>query len=65
VTGRLDRSGAIIPLLPLRGGPLGPRLRKWPCHRDPDRALLRSLWFAHSRLRATSGHASANGLRRL
>ncbi len=25
----LDRSGAIFPLLPLRGGPLGPRLRKW------------------------------------
>ena len=29
VTGRLDRSGATFPLLPLRGGPLGPRLRKW------------------------------------
>ncbi len=25
----LDRSEAIFPLMPLRGGPLGPRLRKW------------------------------------
>ncbi len=37
------RSGAIFPLLPVRGGPLGPRLRKCRADRDRIAPYLRSL----------------------
>ncbi len=40
-TGSRPICGApFFPLLPLRGGPLRPRLRKWPCRQRPDRALF-------------------------
>jgi hypothetical protein len=60
VTGRLDRSGAIFPLLAT--GHIGPRLRRWPRRQRLDRAVFAERHFSRSRLRATSGHGSANGV---
>ncbi len=61
MTGRLDRSGTIFSLLPLRGGPLGPRLRKCLLLTETGSRHLRSLLLLRIEMSDEAIGADQNG----